>query len=569
MEPSWSLHLLSEVLSAFSTDDPENLRNVLNRVAESVEAEVAMILKGERISWCIGLPKQELTRLASQALQRPKEVTIKAGPLHTCWAPLGGDDQLLVGRLGEPFDLEERSLLRAMARSIELSLRMLEAISAERQARLDASYQARHDPLTDLPNRLLVLERLTALLDTSNNGDGAPSAVLFIDIDRFKWVNDAHGHAAGDELLVHVSRTLQRTVRQGDLVGRLSGDEFIVISTDGHQERACELARQIITAIRRPIRVAGTELSHSASVGISFTGPGQTASGVIENADMAMYRAKAMGRGQYALFDPSLREQARERLALEESLRHAVSNHQIRTFLQPIVRLENGELVGFEALARWEHPQLGLLNPATFIAAAEENGLIEEIDLGVLSKACEAMAQLQARTEHQQLRLSVNVSARTLGAGDLIRRLQPILTRTGIQPGTLLLEITETALVQDIPSTTTTIADLQQLGLKLAIDDFGTGYSSLLYLKRFPVGVLKIDRSFVADLGRDAEDEAIAQAIISLGRSLGVEVVAEGVETEDQEQRLRQLGCDFAQGYRYGRPQAISSLMAEQRVLTP
>ncbi|MFM8260272.1 MAG: putative bifunctional diguanylate cyclase/phosphodiesterase [Vulcanococcus sp.] len=568
MEPSWSLHLLSEILAAFSPDDPENLRTVLNRVAESVEAEVAMILSGQEISCSIGLPLEDRAELLDQVASRPTKLSIKAGELFSCWAPIGTDELLLVGRLSEPFDLEERSLLRAMARSIELSLRMLEAISAERQARLDASYQARHDPLTDLPNRLLVLERLNALLENAAEGKTTRSAVLFIDIDRFKWLNDAHGHAAGDELLMHVGRTLQRSVRQGDLVGRFSGDEFIVITAESSQDGACELARRIITAIRQPIQVAGTELSHSASVGISFTEPGQTASTVIENADMAMYRAKAMGRGQFALFDPSLREEARDRLALEESLRMAVNDRQIQAFLQPIVRLADGELLGFEALARWQHPQLGLLAPATFISAAEENGLIEEIDLGVLEQACQAMAQWQHHTGRKGLRLSVNVSARTLGASDLIDRLQPLLLRTQIQPGTLLLEITETALVQDIPSITSTIADLQQLGLKLAIDDFGTGYSSLLYLKRFPVGVLKIDRSFVADLGRDPEDEAIAQAIISLGHSLNVEVVAEGVETEEQERILLELGCSLGQGYRYGQPEPISSL-AQDYALTP
>ena len=562
MDPSWSLHLLSEVLAAFSTDEPENLRTVLNRVAESVDAEVALISSGAKVSWCVGLAHDERAELAALASQRPPHLTIQAGRLHTCWAPLGGDDLLLVGRLGEPFDLEERSLLRAMARSIELSLRMLEAISAERQARLDASYQAHHDPLTDLPNRLMVLEHLNTLLAQANVAERQPAAVLFIDIDRFKWLNDAHGHAAGDELLVHVSRTLQASVRQGDLVGRLSGDEFIVITANAHQEGACELARRIITAIRQPIRVAGSELSHSASVGISFTGDGLSASSVIENADMAMYHAKALGRGQYALFDPLMREKARQRLALEESLRQAVTNGEIHTYLQPIIRLADGALQGFEALARWHHPQLGLLAPDRFIAAAEDNGLIEDIDLGVLQQACEAVARWQSRAGMAPLRLSVNVSARTLGAVDLISRLQPILLSTGLQPGTLMLEITETALVQDIPSTTTTIADLQQLGLKLAIDDFGTGYSSLLYLKRFPVGVLKIDRSFVADLGRDPEDEAIAQAIISLGRSLAVEVVAEGVETLEQEQRLREMGCELGQGYRYGRPEPISALEA-------
>lgn len=560
MEPSWSLHLLSEILAAFSTDDPENLRNVLNRVAESVEAEVAMILTGQEIRCSIGLAQAERAQLLDQIAQRPRQFTIKSGELHTCWAPIGAEELLLVGRLREPFDLEERSLLRAMARSIELSLRMLEAISAERQARLDASYQARHDPLTNLPNRLLVLEQLNDILQKASDGKSNQNAVLFIDVDRFKWLNDAHGHAAGDELLVHVSRTLQHSVREGDLVGRLSGDEFIVITAESTQERACELARRIIAAIRRPFRVAGTELSHSASVGISFTEPGLGASTVIENADMAMYHAKAMGRGQFALFHPSMRDEARQRLALEESLRVAVNEGQIQAFLQPIVRLADGEVLGFEALARWQHPQLGLLSPSTFISAAEENGLIEEIDLGVLEQACEALAHWQQQTGRREMRLSVNVSARTLGASDLMNRLQPLLARTGLQPGTLLLEITETALVQDIPSITSTIARLQQLGLQLAIDDFGTGYSSLLYLKRFPVGVLKIDRSFVADLGEDQEDEAIAQAIISLGQSLNVEVVAEGVETEQQERRLQELGCTLGQGYRYGRPEPISNL---------
>lgn len=568
MEPSWSLHLLSEVLAAFSPEDPENLRTVLNRVAESVEAEVATILTDTQISCSIGLPQEERTVVLEQAAQRPKQLSIKAGELFTRWAPIGADERLLVGRLGEPFDLEERSLLRAMARSIELSLRMLDAIRAERQARLDASYQAHHDPLTNLPNRLLVLERLNALLENVAEGKTSRSAVLFIDIDRFKWINDAHGHAAGDELLVHVSRTLQRSVRQGDLVGRLSGDEFIVITEESSQEGACELARRMITAIRRPIQVAGTELSHSASVGISFTEPGLMASTVIENADMAMYRAKAMGRGQFSLFEPSLREEARDRLALEERLRVAVNGGQIQTFLQPIVQLADGELRGFEALARWQHPELGLLTPATFIAAAEENGLIEEIDLGVLQQACEALAHLQQQTGRSDLRMSVNVSARTLGASNLIARLEPLLSRAQIQPGTLLLEITESVLVQDIPSIKSTIADLQQLGLQLAIDDFGTGYSSLLYLKRFPVGVLKIDRSFVADIGRDPEDEAIAQAIISLGHSLNVEVVAEGVETEEQERLLQELGCTLGQGFRYGRPEPISSLQMAY-ALTP
>ena len=567
MEPSWSLHLLSEILSAFSTDDPENLRNVVNRVAESVEAEVAAIMGPEGISWGIGLAREERVRMQELAASKPSSVTIAAGTLHTYWAPLGGPNVLVVGRLAEPFDLEERSLLRAMARSIELCLRMLEAISAERQARRDASHQASHDPLTGLPNRLLVLERLSSWIRRPPDDGASSTAVLFIDIDRFKWVNDAHGHAAGDELLMHISRVLQQSVRRDDLVGRLSGDEFIVITRTGSPEAASELARRIITAIRRPIRVAGTELSHSASVGISFISPNDTASSVIENADMAMYRAKALGRGRHALFDPSMREEARQRLAMEEALRHAMLNDEILTYLQPIVQLRDHQVVGFEALARWNHPQMGLLAPGSFISAAEDSGLIEEIDLRVMGMACDAIGAWQRREGLEQLRLSVNVSARTLGASDLVERIQPILQHSGIDPAQLYLEITETSLVEDIQSTATTIEGLRQLGLKLAIDDFGTGYSSLLYLKRFPVGVLKIDQSFVADLGRDPEDEAIAQAIVSLAGALGVRVVAEGVESTTQEERLLDYGCDFGQGYLYGK--AVTITESERLLVQP
>ena len=559
MEPSWSLHLLSEILSAFSTDDPENLRNVVNRVAESVEAEVAAILGEKGITWSIGLGAAEQQLLLQQAASRPGQLTIQAGCLHTSWAPLGGPNQLVVGRLGDPFDLEERSLLRAMARSIELSLRLLEAISAEQQARLEASHEATHDPLTGLPNRVLVLERLARWLHQPPDRDHS-TAVLFIDIDRFKWVNDAHGHGAGDELLVHISRILLRSVRQDDLVGRLSGDEFILVTRVAGGDAAAELARRVIGAIREPVRVAGVELSHSASIGICMADASEPPSAVIENADMAMYRAKSLGRGRFALFEPAMRQQARERLALEESLRLAGGDGQFGCFLQPIVQLEERKLVGFEALARWRHPQRGLLEPASFIDAAEDCGLIQEIDLQVMGMACAALGRWQRQPGWGGLRLSVNVSARTLGASDLVERIEPILGRSGIDPAQLYLEITETSLVEDIQSTAITIAGLQRLNLQLAIDDFGTGYSSLLYLKRFPVGLLKIDRSFVADLGpspRDGEDEAIARAIISLAAGLGVKVVAEGVETPEQEARLLEFGCDFGQGYLYGRPMPI------------
>jgi diguanylate cyclase (GGDEF)-like protein len=560
MEPSWSLHLLSEILAAFSTDDPENLRTVLNRVAEAVDAEVAAILCDGQLTWCIGLAPAERELLLRQAPSQPTSLAIQAGLLDTFWASLGPGEQLVVGRLGEPYDIEERSLLRAMGRSIQLSLRLLAAISSERQARLDASYQACHDPLTNLPNRTLVLERLSSWIDDPPQDGGRSTAVLFIDIDRFKWVNDAHGHAAGDELLVQVSRILQRAVGPNDLVGRLSGDEFIVITRTSSNEATAELAQRIITAIRVPIRVAGTELIHSASVGIGIAEPHDTPSTLIENADMAMYEAKAQGRGRFALFEPRLRRKAQERLSMEESLRQAVESGEIEAWLQPIVLLRDGSLVGFEALARWRHPQRGVLSPASFMAAAEESGLIERIDLSVLESACRALGRWQRDPRLIHLRLSSNVSARTLGSADLVAQIEPILRSSGIRSSQLFLEITETSLVADIPSTASTIARIRQLGVQLAIDDFGTGYSSLLYLKRFPVGLLKIDRSFVADLGSDPEDEAIARAILSLASALGVGVVAEGVETTTQQRWLTNLDCAYGQGYLYGRPQPIPVL---------
>lgn len=569
MEPSWSLHLLSEVLSAFSPEEPENLRQVLNRVAESVDAEVCAITNSSRIESGIGLTAGDQERVVEQAEARPQTLTIRGGTLFSCWAPVGAGRQLLVGRLEQPFNLEERSLLRAMARSIELSLRMLEAISAERQARHDASHQARHDPLTGLPNRVQVVETLNRWLERRPSLHEKPIAVLFIDVDRFKWVNDAHGHAAGDELLIHVSGILKTAVRRDDLVARLSGDEFIVITRACSRDGAKDLAGRILAAVRRPLRVAGTELSHSASVGICFVEPHDTASTVIESADMAMYQSKAQGRGRFTVFDPVMREQARERLDLEESLRHAVNQGQMETHLQPVVKLRTGQLVGFEALVRWNHPRRGLLSPQHFIAAAEDSGLIEEIDLAVFASATAAVARWQQLPGWQHLRISTNFSARTLGSADLVERLGPLLLSSGIEASQVYLEITETSLVDDIQTTGATMRGLQQLGLKLAIDDFGTGYSSLLYLKRFPVGLLKIDQSFVADLGRDPDDETIARAIVSLARALGVQGVAEGVETEEQERRLRRMGCEFGQGYRYGRPLPIATVERQWFAASP
>lgn len=569
MEASWSLHLLSEILSAFSADDPENLLSVVNRVAEAVDAEVAAILHSGEIRWSVGLGPADLQSLQVGREREAAVLPIAAGELFTYWAPMGPAGRLVVGRLDHPFDLEERSLLRAMARSIHHSLQLLDAISAEQQSRLKARHQAHHDALTGLPNRqglLLLQERISSPpMDSALH-----TAVLLVDLDRFKWINDAHGQGAGDELLVRVARQLQELARPGDLVGRLAGDEFLLIAPVTSKQSARELAQACIDTIATPMRLAGSELVPSASVGISFVLPGESASEVIENASMASYRAKGLGRGRFALFHPRLRDQARKRLSLEEGLRHAVDNGEIEAWLQPIYRASDNGLAGFEALARWRHPGFGLQAPASFIQEAEDTGLIQQIDLEVLRQACGAISRWQRHFNLPALNLSSNVSARTLVSSGIAKRVRPILDSSGIAAEQVWLEITETSLMEDIQATVSTIDDLRQLGLQLAIDDFGTGYSSLVYLKRFPVAVLKIDRSFVAGLGggksHRGEDEMIARAIISLARALGLAVVAKGVETAGQQRSLQDLGCDYLQGYLYAKPHSLADIEADLAV---
>ncbi|MEI7666087.1 MAG: bifunctional diguanylate cyclase/phosphodiesterase [Synechococcaceae cyanobacterium ELA263] len=568
-EVPWSLHLLSEVLAAFSVDDPHALRNVINRVAEAVDAEVVAILREGKISHCIGLSATEQPLLIAHALDHPASLRLRSGLLYTYWAPMGEGALLVVGRLREPFNLEERSLLRAMGRSIQLSAQVLQALTAEREAKDAALLQATHDAMTGLPSRSLVLDRLEAILSRSNPGDRV-ATVLFVDIDRFKQINDVHGHASGDQFLIAVANVLRRVVRSGDLVGRLSGDEFVVITSTAMHQDAEALAARIIEQVSRPLLLAGKLVSHSPSIGIAFALAGDTAETVIENADMAMYRAKDRGRGCYACYDPMMRLDAQHRAAIEADLRRGVRQGEIRPYLQPIVTLPDRRLIGFEALARWQHPLRGLLAPSEFIGVAEDTGLIIEIDTLILKDACAIIGGWRLHHPEQHLQLSVNVSGRTFADPSLPDHVARALQSSGMEADSLYIEITETMLVEDIEATIQVVERLKQLGVRLAIDDFGTGYSSLLYLKRFPVGILKIDRSFIDGLGVDREDEVIVKAVIGVARALDIELVAEGVETERQLEMLVELGCDCVQGYLFGRPcdaEAAEALLNRQATL--
>jgi len=549
-EPSWSLHLLSELLSAFDLEDPDALRNVIHRVGEAVDAEVVALLAPGHLIDGIGLGEQDMAILMAASGQRPQELQLTSSVLLCQWSPIEGSEQLVVGRLAQAFDLEERSLLRAMARSLSMSLQLLRSMAAERMARREAEEQAIHDALTGLPNRAQVICHLERLLD---QGEGAACSVLFIDLDRFKIINDAHGHAVGDHLLIALSGRLRQLLEPDHLVGRLGGDEFVVVTTVADPGAVEQLSKRLIARLMEPLVVQGKTLLSGASVGIATFAPGETAERLIENADMAMYRAKQQGRGRYCFYDAGMRLDAQHRASLEADLHLAIANGEIACHLQPIVSLQPGRpLVGFEALARWLHPLHGTLPLQEFVPLAEESGLIVAIDALVLEKACGLMAGWIGRG-FDELQLFVNVSGRSFQDPDLANRVGEVLAKTGMPVGNLYLEITETALVDDIDVTKQTVKGLDQLGLRLAVDDFGTGYSSLRYLRRFPIAILKIDRSFVDGLGTDGEDETIVSAVIGLAKALGITVVAEGVETALQDSRLVALGCAWAQGFHYGK----------------
>nr|WP_314636755.1 EAL domain-containing protein [uncultured Janthinobacterium sp.] len=421
----------------------------------------------------------------------------------------------------------------------------------ESQEKLD--HMAHHDPLTALPNRLLFHDRLQhALLRAAR--DREQLAILFIDLDRFKNVNDTLGHHVGDELLQKVAGQLTARLREGDTLARLGGDEFIVLleRIDG-EYGATQVAEKLVTMFEQPFTVADHELFVTCSVGISlYPDDALDLNMLIRNADVAMYQAKARGRNGYRFYAPSMTGEGVERLRLETFLRRSIEKNEIFLNYQPQVEIDTGRLVGVEALVRWNHPELGLVPPARFIPLAEDSGFINQLGKWVLDEACRQMMRWQA----QGLRvpkMAVNLSVKQFERGSIAGMVADILQETGLEPQRLQLEVTE-SVIMNTGDALGFINDLHAIGVGLAIDDFGTGYSSLAYLKQLPVQTLKIDRSFIKDISTDVNDEAIAIAIIQLGKSMQLSVIAEGVETEEQAAFLLRHGCKLAQGYFYSRP---------------
>ncbi|MEI7893599.1 MAG: EAL domain-containing protein [Myxococcales bacterium] len=424
-----------------------------------------------------------------------------------------------------------------------------------------------HDPLTGLANRAMFLSRLALALSRYRHADGHIFAVLVVDLDRFKVINDSLGHTAGDELLVEAGRVLVSCVRPQDTVARLGGDEFGVL-VDGLDDAgsAVRLAGKIQDALRNPFRIGAIEAFTTASIGIALSGPSyDRPEDVLRDADNAMYRAKARGKARHEVFEESMHLRAVKLLELETDLRRALDRNELYVVYQPIVLLKTGAVTGFEALLRWRHPARGIISPVDFIPIAEETGLIVPIGQWVLEEACRTLRSwLVDNPSLTWLTISVNLSSKQFLAPRLRDDIDQTLTVTGIDPLQLKLEITESALMDNPEAAALLLADLRGRGIGLSIDDFGTGYSSLSYLLRFPLDTLKIDRAFVSgmvDTGgeRAASNLELVRAIVTLARNLGMEVVAEGVETEGQRIRLEALGCQLAQGYLFSRPLEVGA----------
>ena len=451
--------------------------------------------------------------------------------------PLFDDRGSLVGMIGVSTDISERKTLEA-----ELERR------------------ASHDPLTGMPNRPAFVDRLEQTLQRTRRRKNSRNkvGVLFMDLDGFKTINDSLGHEAGDRLLVAVAECLRNRLRSEDVLARFGGDEFAVLLEDtAGTSEAIRVAQRIAEDLREPFTVDDFQVSLSTSIGITLgtAHANDDPERMLREADSAMYRAKEQGPGRYAVFDPAMQARAQERLELEAELRRALEQEEFVLYYQPEVSLHDGKMVGFEALLRWQHPERGLLKPAAFVPIAEDTDLIAPIGRWVLEEACQqAKRWEEERPLASPMTMEINLSSKQLRRQGLVRTVEEALARADLEAHTLALDMTETVLIRVSEDNTQALDALKEMGVRLGLDDFGTGYSSLSYLKRLPVDRVKVDKSFVKGLGENATDTALVRMIIDLCHTLGVEIVAEGIETSEQAVLLRDMGCDLGQGYYFARP---------------
>lgn len=468
---------------------------------------------------------------------------------------------ILIRRDGEESAIEDSSApIHDRRGRVTGAVMVFHDVSRARALTLKLAHIAQHDALTDLPNRALLNDRLLQAIGLAERHHTS-LALLYLDLDRFKNINDSLGHMIGDRLLQTVALRLTECVRATDTVARIGGDEFVILLSEvAHEEDAALISDKLLRSVLMPYVLDGHELHVTASIGIVVhPGDGITNETLLQNADSAMYEAKKRGRNNYQFYRSDLNSSAGERQSLESGLRHAVERQELRLHYQPIVNLDTGVIAGVEALVRWQHPTLGLVAPDQFIAIAEESGLIVPIGHWVLREAC-AQARGWRNAGLPDIRLAVNISAVELRSQKFVSGVTAVLADTGFAAERLELELTETFLMQDSKATSLVLNAIKALGVELALDDFGTGYSSLSYMRRFPINTLKVDRSFVRDLAGDANDAGVVSAVINMGRSLNMRVVAEGVEAVEQLSFLKNHGCSEAQGYLFSRPVPAADL---------
>ena len=482
----------------------------------------------------------------------PDLITFTALPEYGIYSLASSPQEEVLGRWMEDMSIPLLMLFALLITSMIVQRSMLKSQQAYEERLL---YQAKHDTLTGLPNRSLVIDRLRQSIDEAMHLR-RKVAVMFLDLDNFKNVNDRFGHDFGDELLREVARRLATCVAPGDTIARVGGDEFLIILPAIPTYSVAEkVASRVLQSLRDPIQLRSRSIRITTSIGIA-TAPddGDKPAEILRKADLALYQIKDLGRNNYGFFTEALNQAVKRRLSIEEELRRALERNEFELHYQPQVDTSTGHVLGFEALLRWDNANLGGISPEEFIPIAEDMGLISAIDDFVLHTACHAAHALEKSLDGKPIRISVNISAREILEPAITERVRQTLEESGLPPQALVLEITETAVVSDFVRAATHIADLRKLGVNVSIDDFGTGYSSLAYLSRLRVTEIKVDRSFVRDMLIDEHDRALTHSIISMGKALGLYVVAEGVETNEQREQLQRFGCDVTQGYLISRP---------------
>lgn len=552
----WLSTILKSIGDAVIANDIEANITFMNPVAET--------LTGWKQEEAIGKAITEVFNIVDEHHHQPIESPVIAALRQGVTVGLP-EHTLLLAKNGvaKPID-DSAAPIKDESGSIKGAVLIFRDITEKKQAQAELLKNAFYDKLTGLPNRAFFAEDLQKVATRPQESERL-FAVLFLDIDRFKWVNDSLGHRIGDQLLIAIAQRLEASVGEHHTVARLGGDEFAILLKDLEDaDTACRTAERILQELGLPFFTEGYEVFVTASIGIALSPIlYDRPEDIIRDADIAMYRAKSLGKDRYEVFDRVMYTQVRRMLELENDLRRAVVNQEFKVYYQPIISISTNKIISLEALVRWQHPARGLVSPAEFIPLAEETGLIVLIDWWVLREACFQMQKWQEQmVTHPPLSISVNLSSKQFVQPNLVAQVQKILKETGLNAHRLRLEITESALIDNTESATAILWELKALGIHLSIDDFGTGYSSLSYLHRFPIDTMKIDRSFISSIDRDRENLEIVRAIVMLAHNLGMDVIAEGVETAAQLAKIAELQCESAQGYWFTEPLEAAAIEA-------